>query len=330
MIEAQGIEKSFGATRALDGVEFAAEAGRVLALLGPNGAGKTTLVRILTTLLQPDAGWARVAGLDVVRDAAAVRSVIGLSGQFAAIDDLLTGRENLQMVGELYHLSRRDAHDRANGLLEQFGLGEAADRLAKTYSGGMRRRLDLAASLIARPPVLILDEPTTGLDPRTRIDMWNAIDELAADGATVLLTTQYLEDAERLAHYLVVIDRGRVIAEGTTDQLKDMLGGDVIELRVPEGTLFDDVVRAVESTADGSLVLDRDRKRMTLPAIVGSSTLRAVLQCLDDAGLVVHDVGIRRPSLDDVFLSLTGHGAEDAELENGSSNDGPLRSRKSR
>jgi ABC-2 type transport system ATP-binding protein len=330
MIEAQGIEKSFGATRALDGVEFAAEAGRVLALLGPNGAGKTTLVRILTTLLLPDAGWARVAGLDIVRDAAAVRSVIGLSGQFAAIDDLLTGRENLQMVGELYHLSRRDARDRANGLLEQFGLGEAADRLAKTYSGGMRRRLDLAASLIARPPVLILDEPTTGLDPRTRIDMWNAIDELAAEGATVLLTTQYLEDAERLAHYLVVIDRGRVIAEGTTDQLKDMLGGDVIELRVPEGTLFDDVVRAVESTADGSLVLDRDRKRMTLPAIVGSSTLRAVLQCLDDAGLVVHDVGIRRPSLDDVFLSLTGHGAEDAELENGSSNDGPLRSRKSR
>jgi len=329
MIEARGIEKSFGATRALDGVEFAAEAGRVLALLGPNGAGKTTLVRILTTLLQPDAGWARVAGLDVVRDATAVRSVIGLSGQFAAIDDLLTGRENLQMVGELYHLTRRDAYDRAKGLLEQFGLDEAADRLAKTYSGGMRRRLDLAASLIARPPVLILDEPTTGLDPRTRIDMWNAIDELAAEGATVLLTTQYLEDAERLAHYLVVIDRGRVIAEGTTDQLKDMLGGDLIELRVPEGTLIDDVVRAVESTGDGSMVLDRDRKRITLPATEGSFTLRAVLQCLDDAGLVVHDIGIRRPSLDDVFLSLTGHGAEDVERDSGPVTDGSVRSRRS-
>jgi ABC-2 type transport system ATP-binding protein len=279
--------------------------------------------------LQPDAGWARVAGLDTVGDAAAVRSVIGLSGQFAAIDDLLTGRENLQMVGELYHLTRRDARNRANGLLEQFGLGEAADRLAKTYSGGMRRRLDLAASLIARPPVLVLDEPTTGLDPRTRIDMWNAIDELAAEGATVLLTTQYLEDAERLAHHLVVIDRGRVIAEGTTDQLKDMLGGDVIELRVPEGTLIDDVVRAVESTGDGSMVLDRDRQRITLPATVGSSTLRAVLQCLDDAGLVVHDIGIRRPSLDDVFLSLTGHGAEDVERRDGSGKDASVRSRKS-
>jgi len=330
MIEARGIEKSFGTTRALDGVEFAAEAGRVLALLGPNGAGKTTLVRILTTLLQPDSGSACVAGLDVVRDAVAVRSIIGLSGQFAAIDDLLTGRENLQMVGELYHLTRRDANNRAKGLLEQFGLGDAADRLAKTYSGGMRRRLDLAASLIARPPVLVLDEPTTGLDPRTRIDMWNAIDDLAVEGSTVLLTTQYLEDAERLAHHLVVIDHGRVIAEGTTDQLKDMLGGDVIELRVPEGTLFDDVVRAVESTGDGAMVLDRERKRITLPATEGSFTLRAVLQCLDDAGLEVHDIGIRRPSLDDVFLSLTGHGAEDVEPDSGPSTDKSDRSRRSR
>jgi ABC-2 type transport system ATP-binding protein len=330
MIEVQGIEKSFGSTRALDGVEFVAETGRVLALLGPNGAGKTTLVRILTTLLRPDAGWARVAGLDTVNDAAALRSVIGLSGQFAAIDDLLTGRENLQMVGELYHLTRRDAHNRAKVLLEQFTLDEAADRLAKTYSGGMRRRLDLAASLIARPPVLVLDEPTTGLDPRTRIDMWNSIDELAVEGATVLLTTQYLEDAERLAHYLVVIDHGRVIAEGTTDQLKDMLGGDVIELRVPDGVLIDDVVRAVESNGKGSMVVDRDRKRVTLPATEGSLTLRTVLQCLDDAGLVVHDIGIRRPSLDDVFLSLTGHGAEDANGDNGPSTERLVRSRKSR
>jgi ABC-2 type transport system ATP-binding protein len=284
----------------------------------------------LTTLLQPDSGSACVAGLDVVRDAVAVRSIIGLSGQFAAIDDLLTGRENLQMVGELYHLTRRDANNRAKGLLEQFGLGDAADRLDKTYSGGMRRRLDLAASLIARPPVLVLDEPTTGLDPRTRIDMWNAIDDLAVEGSTVLLTTQYLEDAERLAHHLVVIDHGRVIAEGTTDQLKDMLGGDVIELRVPEGTLFDDVVRAVESTGDGAMVLDRERKRITLPATEGSSTLRAVLQCLDDAGLEVHDIGIRRPSLDDVFLSLTGHGAEDVEPDSGPSTDKSYRSRRSR
>ena len=227
MIEVHEVSKAFGATRALIDVNLEAEAGRVLALLGPNGAGKTTLVRILATLLRPDAGFARVAGYDTVRDAAAVRSVIGLSGQFAAIDDLLTGRENLEMVGQLYQLERLEARRRAQQALEDFGLAEAGDRLAKTYSGGMRRRLDLAASLIGRAPVLILDEPTTGLDPRTRLDTWEAMEKLVSEGATVLLTTQYLEEADRLAHRIVVIDNGRVIADGTSSELKDRLGGDV-------------------------------------------------------------------------------------------------------
>jgi len=310
-IEAHGVRKAFGDTQALDGVDLRAETGKVLALLGPNGAGKTTLVRILATLLAADAGSARIAGFDVADDPGGVRSMIGLSGQFAAIDDLLTGRENLEMVGELYRLGRREARRRASEALDQFGLAEAGDRLAKTYSGGMRRRLDLAAGLIARPPILILDEPTTGLDPRTRLEMWELIERLVADGTTVLLTTQYLEEADRLAHRIVVIDRGRVVAEGTANDLKSALGGDVVEMHVARAQDFDRAAVAVAALGDGATVLDRERQRLTLPAQQGPATLRAVLDRLGDAGVTLEDIGIRRPSLDDVFLSLTGDAAPD-------------------
>jgi ABC-2 type transport system ATP-binding protein len=315
MIEVHGLAKSFGTTRALAGVDLIAKAGRVFALLGPNGAGKTTLVRILTTLLKPDAGWARVVGLDVLRDAAAVRSVIGLTGQFAAIDLLLTGRENLEMVGELCHLGRREARRRAAESLDEFSLADAADRLARTYSGGMRRRLDLAASLIADPPLLVLDEPTTGLDPRSRIDMWKSIERLVAGGTTVLLTTQYLEEADRLAHRVIVIDRGRVAAEGTPDELKRRLGGDVVELHVTDPAGFDTVLAAIAPLLGDAGAADRDRQRITLPAPEGPITLKAVLDRLDHVRTAIDDIGIRRPSLDDVFLALTGHAAENAAAE---------------
>ena len=308
VIEARGIRKAFGPAQALDGVSLTAGRGQVLALLGPNGAGKTTLVRILATLLRQDSGLARIAGLDTVTDATRVRSLIGLSGQFAAVDDLLTGYQNLEMIGQLYRLSTAEARSRATGLLEQLGLTGAAGRLAKTYSGGMRRRLDLAASLIARPPVLILDEPTTGLDPGTRLEVWNTIDALAADGATVLLTTQYLEDAGRLAHRIVVLDRGVVIAAGTANQLKDKTGGDVVEVRPGSAGEFDRAASALRPLA-GKLAGDRERLRITIPAADGATTLRAALHLLDQASIAMHDIGVRRPSLDDVFLALTGHTA---------------------
>jgi ABC-2 type transport system ATP-binding protein len=306
-VEVEGLRKRFGATVALDGVDLVVETGQIYALLGPNGAGKTTLVRILATLLAPDSGAARVAGYNVVSQPAKVRAVIGLTGQFTAIDDLLSGRENLEMTAELYHLPRRDAVTRSAALLERFGLIDAAGRQARTYSGGMRRRLDLAACLIARPPVVVLDEPTTGLDPASRLGLWEVISDLARSGTTVLLTTQYLEEADRLASRIAVIDGGRIIAEGTADELKENLGGEVVELRAASDGDLDELARVLADHSPRGVRLDRPSHRATLPAPAGPSTLMAVLRDLDRSGVTVEDIGLRRPSLDDVFLHLTGH-----------------------
>jgi len=309
-IEVDALTKSFDATVALDHVSFDIAPGNVLALLGPNGAGKTTLIRILTTLLHPDSGRARVAGLDVHRDAVELRSMIGLAGQFATVDELLTGRENLELVGLLYHLPRAEYRSRAQSALERMGLTGAANAPVKTYSGGMRRRLDLAASLIGRPPVLFLDEPTTGLDPRTRNDLWTFIGQLVVEGTTVLLTTQYMEEAEHLADDIVVLDVGHVVAQGTADQLKDQLGGDVLEVRVlhPE-----DLARAAELVSpygDAPVRVDVELQQLRLPVKGGAEVLLAAGRMLEDNGVGLADFGIRRPSLDDVFLALTGHDTE--------------------
>src|SRR5216684_740272 len=306
MIEVEGVSKAFGTVQALVDVSLRVQAGRVVGLLGPNGAGKTTLVRILTTLLQPDSGHARVAGLDVVRDAVALRSAIGLAGQYAAVDEMLTGRENLELVGQLYHLRRAELRQRAERVLEQFELAGAADRPVRTYSGGMRRRLDLAASLVGRPPVLILDEPTTGLDPRSRVDLWQHIEDLVAGGTTILLTTQYLEEADRLAHWIVVVDTGRVIAQGTPGQLKDQIGGAVIQLQVTDPAQLEVATAVLARLGDGQPQTDRVQRRATVPAKGGAETLVAAARALDDAGVELDDLGLRRPSLDDVFMALTG------------------------
>ncbi len=300
----------------------------MLGLLVQNGAGKTTLVRILTTLLLPDQGRARVAGLDTVRDAAALRSVIGLAGQYAAVDEMLTGRENLELVGQLYHLGRTERRTRADQVLERFLLTEAADRLVRTYSGGMRRRLDLGASLVGQPPVLILDEPTSGLDPRSRMELWQFIEDLVADGTTVLLTTQYLEEADRLAHRIVVIDLGRVIAEGTSDELKDQMGGDVLELRVTDLAQLQKAAAILAGLGQGQPQSDPDQRRVTVPAKGGAATLVAAARGLDDAGIGLDDLGLRRPSLDDVFLSLTGQRPSVAPAQAVDA-DGSRRSRRS-
>jgi ABC-2 type transport system ATP-binding protein len=312
-IEAEGLRKEYGDVIALDGVDLRAEEGSVLGVLGPNGAGKTTTVRILTTLLRPDGGSARVHGLDVVRDAARLRGEIGLTGQNAAVDEALTGQENLILFGRLYGLRRGAAKERAGELLERFALSAAAPRLVGTYSGGMRRRLDLAAALVARPPVLFLDEPTTGLDPRSRISLWETIEARVAAGTTVLLTTQYLDEAERLADRIVVIDHGKVIAEGTGAELKDRVGGDrleielgdlgqvgaasaaLAELAIAPPTLHDGILRVAVAPADGTLV--------------------QALRRLDAAGVAVDDLSLHRPTLDDVFLRLTGHSAQDAAAD---------------
>jgi ABC-2 type transport system ATP-binding protein len=312
-IEARGIEKSFGKVRALAGVDLAVPAGSILGLLGPNGAGKTTMVRILTTLLKPDAGEAHVAGLDVAREAGRLRSQIGLAGQYAAVDENLTGFENLEMVGRLYHLGRAESRKRADELLEVFDLTDARDRIARTYSGGMRRRLDLGAALVARPPVLFLDEPTTGLDPRSRLGLWETIEERVAGGTTVLLTTQYLDEADRLADTIAVIDHGTVIAEGTSDQLKDRVGGERLEVHLEEGADAEAAIRALASLAEEPPVAEDGTVRLPLHARSGA--IVAAVRALDEAGVGVDDIAIRRPTLDDVFLALTGRTAEDAEQQ---------------
>jgi ABC-2 type transport system ATP-binding protein len=307
----EGLRKSFGDVVALDGVDFAVPAGTVLGLLGPNGAGKTTAVRILTTILRSDAGRAHVLGLDVARDADTVRERIGLAGQYAAVDENLTGRENLRLVGRLTHLVPAVQRARADELLNRFGLIEAADRPVKTYSGGMRRRLDLAAALVHRPPVLFLDEPTTGLDPRGRTDLWEVIAGLVADGTTVLLTTQYLEEADRLADNIVVVDHGRVIAEGTSAELKARLGNTIIHFALPAGV---DVDRTKSILSEvGAVDLGDDDHSIELKVDDGASALLDAVRLLDRAGIAPDGVMVREPTLDDVFLQLTGHGADDTE-----------------
>jgi ABC-2 type transport system ATP-binding protein len=307
----EGVRKSFGNVHALRGVDLAVPRGTVLGLLGPNGAGKTTAVRILTTLLKPDAGRALIEGLDVVEDEESVREIIGLAGQSAAIQEELTGRENLEIFGRLHHLSKRRSRIQADELLERFDLADAADRQAKTYSGGMQRRLDLASSLVGDPLVLFLDEPTTGLDPRSRLGMWSVIRELVSAGTTLLLTTQYLEEADELADEIVVIDHGQVIAAGTAEQLKDRIGGDVIEFTVPDPARRDDAARAVAQLSESEPILDEETGQLTLRiGNLGSDALMQTVRSLDSAGIAVQGLALRRPSLDDVFLALTGHAAE--------------------
>ena len=310
-VSVRGLVKSYGAVRALAGVDLEAAPGTVLGLLGPNGAGKTTIIRILTTLLKPDGGTARVAGLDVVRDAARLRERIGLAGQYAAVDENLTGLENLTMVGRLYGEPRAKAKQRGRELLERFELLDAAGRPTKTYSGGMRRRLDLAAALVARPPVLFLDEPTTGLDPRSRLQLWETIERLVADGTTVLLTTQNLDEADRLATEIAVIDRGRVLAEGTPDELKDRVGGERLEVRLDDAGAGEVAVRALASMTDEPPSVVGDL--LTAPVRRRDGSIVDAVRRLDQAGVGIEDVVLRRPTLDDVFLALTGHAAEVAE-----------------
>ena len=306
-IIAENVVKHYGDVKALDGVSLAAATGKVLGLLGPNGAGKTTLVRILTTLLKPDSGNVRVGGLDVLRQKQQVREVIGLAGQYAAVDEILTGRENLVMVGQLYHMSRAQAKQRAAELLDQFALADAADRPVKTYSGGMRRRLDLAASIVARPNILFLDEPTTGLDARSRIAMWDTIRTLVSGGTTLLLTTQYLEEADELADQIVVIDHGRVIAEGTADQLKANMAADFIDITIANPQQTAKASQLLQSLSDESPHTDEQRGHVSIAVESGAQSIAEVVRLLDAQSVSIAELNLRRPSLNDVFLSITGH-----------------------
>lgn len=311
VISARGLTKTYGKVTALAGLDLDVPEGTVLGLLGPNGAGKTTAVSILTTLSIPDSGSATVAGCDVVREPDEVRRRIGLSGQYAAVDETLTGFENLDMIGRLYRLGRQPSRDRARELLAMFDLVDAADRPVKTYSGGMRRRLDLAGALVAKPPVLFLDEPTTGLDPRSRTDLWQVIRDLVAEGTTLLLTTQYLEEADHLADEILVIDHGQAIARGTADQLKQQVGGERIEVTVSTHVEISVAHGLLSSLAVGEIQVDDHRRSLTVPITGGAAVLTRALRELDSAGVVAQDVGLRRPTLDDVFLTLTGHSAEE-------------------
>ncbi|MFV0128094.1 ATP-binding cassette domain-containing protein [Streptomyces sp. HMX112] len=311
-IHAEGLVKAFGDVRALDGVDLDVPEGTVLGLLGPNGAGKTTAVRVLTTLLRPDSGTARVAGVDVLEHPEEVRRSIGLSGQFAAVDEYLTGRENLRMVGQLYQMTGRAAKIRAGELLDRFHLAEAADRPARTYSGGMRRRLDLAAALVVSPPVMFMDEPTTGLDPRNRQQLWEVIQELVAGGTTLLLTTQYLEEADHLAHDICVVDHGKVIARGTSDQLKARTGGERVEVVVHRREEIEPARAVLAGFGKDDVAVEEHTRRLTAPVTGGAKLLAEVIRDLDARGVEIDDIGLRRPTLDDVFISLTGHAAERA------------------
>ena len=320
MIRTEGLVKRFGDVTALDGLDLVVPKGTVLGLLGPNGAGKTTAVKILSTLLEFVEGTATVSGLDVKTEPDKVRERIGLSGQNAAVDEHLTGYENLEMVGRLYHLGKKRSQERARELLGQVELDEAADRPAKTYSGGMRRRLDLAAALVAEPEVLFLDEPTTGLDPRSRNALWERISDLVRGGSTVLLTTQYMEEADRLADDIVVIDRGRVIAHGTSDHLKMEIGGERVEVVVAAHSDIPAAQKVLEELCVGEVRLDEQVRRLTAPVVAGLDSLEQVLGVLRERSVPVVDVGLRRPTLDDVFLTLTGHSAEEV-AEDGEDGD---------